>query len=374
MAGGAGGGGGSFTVKSGYFWCLDRMRTLHPRPNPLASVPANLWKLIWMLETPPKIKIFMWKTLHSALATMEGLFQQRSSPSPICPICKSQNESIMHLFLRCPWVEMIWFGGTLSLRPQRSLGDNWASWLLMMFDSDLGSKVERIRRLSIIAQTCWQLWKARCDFLLNNQKINPRRVMEAISSSVSTYNDSMQANILPSPLRLSSVDGVIRWSPPTQGMIKINVDESWLARDGGDFTGVVARDGLGRFLAASRLQIKASSVAQAEAMAILHGCNLGIKYGWSSVCIGSDSLVSISCLLDRSKNGNWEAFPILSKCWGLVKAFQCCRWSWVPRVANFVANLLASRNCKEACDLFWVDRPPSSLIHVLCNDGLPCPH
>ncbi|RXH96856.1 hypothetical protein DVH24_009698 [Malus domestica] len=56
------------------------------------------------------------------------------------------------------------------------------------------------------------------------------------------------------------------------------------------------------------------------------------------------------------------------------KAFQNCRWSWVPRSANMTADALTSRDSTELCDVVWVDRPPSSLVFVLNNDGLPCPH
>lgn len=107
----------------------------------------------------------------------------------------------------------------------------------------------------------------------------------------------------------------------------------------------------------------------AEAMAIMHGCKLGISRGWNYVIIESDSSESISCLRDRAKMGSWEAFPILVKCYRMGVAFQDCRWSWVSRLANSAADHLESRRCREVCDVIWVDKPPSSLVHVLCNDG-----
>ncbi|CAN6577621.1 unnamed protein product [Malus baccata var. baccata] len=111
-----------------------------------------------------------------------------------------------------------------------------------------------------------------------------------------------------------------------------------------------------------------------EAMAIMHGCNLRISRGWRLIVVESDSSDSISCLKNSARNGSWDAFPFIAKCSNLGGSFQECRWSWVPRSANSAADLLASRRCKEVCDLIWVNRPPSSLVHVLCNDGLPCPH
>lgn len=242
-----------------------------------------------------------------------------------------------------------------------------------MYDSANGSMEVRINRLSYIDYTCWHIWKSRCDFQFNNQTIYPRRVIDAISHSVSAFKETISrpsTTSLPSPM--SKEDGV-HWSPPNQGAVNINVDACWVASDRRGFTGVVTRDEDGRFLAPYRHQVKATGVAMAEAMAIWHGCKLGVSKGWNSIIVASDSLESISFLRDLARKGSWDAFPILRKCSSLGMAFQECHWSWVPRLANSAANHLASRQCREVRDHIWVDRPPSSLVHVLCNDGLPCP-
>ncbi|KAM1037304.1 hypothetical protein ACFX2C_032125 [Malus domestica] len=140
------------------------------------------------------------------------------------------------------------------------------------------------------------------------------------------------------------------------------------------FAGVVARQDGGRFRAAVRSSVLAPSSLVAESFAILRGCELGASLGFSSVLIESDSLQAISYLNGSLENGSWEAFPILARAQRLGSAFQNCRWSWVPRSANLAADVLASADFTEMCDFVWVDRPPSSLVHVLSNDGLPCPH
>ncbi|CAN6709954.1 unnamed protein product [Malus baccata var. baccata] len=207
----------------------------------------------------------------------------------------------------------------------------------------------------------------------SEQPIHPRQVILAISLSVSSFKDARGGpRITPLPRGQEQLVDAC-WSPPCPGFVKINVDASWGSCDGRGFTGIVARDEAGRFLAASRSGVLATSVAMGEALAILHGCMLSKRMGWRRISIESDSLESISCLRDMAKKGSWDAFPVLLKCVRLGKEFLDCRWSWVLRPANSAADLLASRSSREVCDHVWVDRPPSSLIHVLCNDGLPCP-
>ena len=362
---------GVFSVKSGYHWAVNR--SLLPIQSLGSLIPPAFWNLVWSIEAPPKIKIFFWKTLHGALAIMDNLFRRRSSSSPVCPLCKSNAETMDHLFLFCPWVESIWFGGRFTLRVNRPEVSSWVQWLLHLFESVRGSKEVRLPLFSYIAYSCWHIWKSRCDFLFNNLHVSPLRVISATSLSVSEFQSAQVCSALGSNLIPPGSMVRARWTPPNAGYVKINVDASWDRVGRVGFTGVVARDDRGRFLAAVRGEGRASSASMMEALAILHGCRLGKNQGWDLIVIESDSLDSISCLRDLAKKGNWEAYPIITKCCGFGREFRDCRWSWVPRLANSAADRLASRRCSEACDRVWVSRPPSSLVHVLCNDGLPCP-
>ncbi|KAM0966359.1 hypothetical protein ACFX2C_022127 [Malus domestica] len=52
---------------------------------------------------------------------------------------------------------------------------------------------------------------------------------------------------------------------------------------------------------------------------------------------------------------------------------EMCHWSWVPKSANMVADRLASSKNSEMSDYTWVERPSSSIVHILNKDSLPCP-
>ncbi|CAL2225709.1 unnamed protein product [Prunus armeniaca] len=50
-----------------------------------------------------------------------------------------------------------------------------------------------------------------------------------------------------------------------------------------------------------------------------------------------------------------------------------CVWTWIPRTANQVAYHLAMLANSRMSPGIWVNRPLSSLMHILNKDGLPCP-
>lgn len=229
----------------------------------------------------------MWKTLHAAIAPMVNLFKRRSFPSPLCPLCNSHEESIDHLFLLCPWVEVVWFGGALNLRINQEEVTTWANWLLDI--SSLANSSKNVVRnlVSYVAFTCWQIWKSRCNFLFNQQPINLSQVIAAISISVGAFIEATCLSVTcPMPITLVT-NNTARWTPPSPGFIKINVDASWVASMCSGFAGVVTRDEEGNFLVACRYCMKATSVAMAEALAIMHGCELGIHMGWIQLSLSS---------------------------------------------------------------------------------------
>ncbi|KAB2611934.1 ribonuclease H protein [Pyrus ussuriensis x Pyrus communis] len=73
--------------------------------------------------------------------------------------------------------------------------------------------------------------------------------------------------------------------------------------------------------------ILARRVVVAEAMALLHGCELAAELGYWRVTFESDSSAIISSLQNDVANGSWYVYPILVKIKRLGNSFQYYRWS-----------------------------------------------
>ncbi|RXH90648.1 hypothetical protein DVH24_035412 [Malus domestica] len=74
-----------------------------------------------------------------------------------------------------------------------------------------------------------------------------------------------------------------------------------------------------------------------------HRCEFGLDLGLKQVVIESDSHDSITSLSTSIENGSWEAYLALLHTRRLGESFQDCRWSWIPRSANMMADFLASK-------------------------------
>ena len=66
-----------------------------------------IWKRIWQLKIPPKIRIFTWKVCVNALPTMLNLRRRRVNKDGMCSVCGLEAESILHAFFKCGVVKEI---------------------------------------------------------------------------------------------------------------------------------------------------------------------------------------------------------------------------------------------------------------------------
>ena len=87
----------------------------------------------------------------------------------------------------------------------------------------------------------------------------------------------------------------IKWAKASHGMVKVNVDASFIADELNGSVGVIIRDEHGMFLAASgSLVIHISDAHTAETLAVKHGLMLAHELGFHSIQLESDSIEVIN--------------------------------------------------------------------------------
>ncbi|KAL6141307.1 hypothetical protein ACLB2K_059597 [Fragaria x ananassa] len=108
---------GNFSLKSAYNLNFD-----------LSNATSLLWKALWKLKTPPKLKTFYWSLLHKKLLTNVQRVRRNFTADKSCPIYNNADETLLHLFRDCPrssaiWNEFLSPGPILNFFTQNQ--DNW---------------------------------------------------------------------------------------------------------------------------------------------------------------------------------------------------------------------------------------------------------
>ena len=98
---------GAITTRSAYHLLAGQGRNLLPSSS---SIGGNnlVWKSIWNLQVPHKVKHLLWRAANEALPTLYNLWRRKVVTSIYCPFCKSDEEDTVHAL----WAVKgyLWFG------------------------------------------------------------------------------------------------------------------------------------------------------------------------------------------------------------------------------------------------------------------------
>jgi hypothetical protein len=92
---------GKYTIRSAYCVLLKEKWLSNPGSSRKWE-PGPIWKKIWSLRVPVKVKIFVWRACHDSLPKKMGLFQRKVLPNPRCDNSDLAAEDSLYAFWTCP--------------------------------------------------------------------------------------------------------------------------------------------------------------------------------------------------------------------------------------------------------------------------------
>ena len=81
------------------------------RGSPLVSnlsLTKRIWKDIWSLKVPNRVKTLIWRAGTDSLPSKANLMKRKVVCNDFCPECKSESESSFHALLACCAVAPVW--------------------------------------------------------------------------------------------------------------------------------------------------------------------------------------------------------------------------------------------------------------------------
>lgn len=141
-----------YSVKSGYQLAL-QMR--FPNKPSSSEEGKSSWSLIWYLQIPEKVKIFMWRVANNMLPTTENLWKKIVLQTPWCQRCRSYEKSTFHSLFECKASRKIWkltsFANEMKTLKCRDVLS------LLSAVAEQRSKTE----MELIVALCWSIWHSR---------------------------------------------------------------------------------------------------------------------------------------------------------------------------------------------------------------------
>ena len=98
---------GEYSVKTGYKLLSNLDASDNPGSSDI-SQSKHIWKTIWNLNVPNRVKILIWRAGLNALPSRVNLVKRKVQCDPVCPACGIEQETTLHALWSCPALEEVW--------------------------------------------------------------------------------------------------------------------------------------------------------------------------------------------------------------------------------------------------------------------------
>ncbi|KAL5777126.1 hypothetical protein ACOSP7_010052 [Xanthoceras sorbifolium] len=238
---------------------------------------ANWWRFLWKLQLPPKIKHFLWKICHNCIPCFANLAARQIEVDPLCRFCHQAAEVPSHALWSCPLLirirEACGFLSSASLVDRAPMVD----FLLWCKDQ------LRPAEFNLLVVVIWAVWNRRNALLHHRPSLPPESVVPWCEAYLAEFMESNAKVPLP------SLNRFVRWIPPIDKVVKINVDAA--RSDSAQITG------LGAVIRNSSGEVLMTGIDYITA--ILFGLSLAVGRGFPELVIESDCAQVIKLLNDN---------------------------------------------------------------------------
>ena len=351
---------GKFTVKSAYVLALEEKVHNTRADCSDESARRKIWKTIWKLRIPQKIKHFAWRAGRDILATKSNLAKRRITPNGICDLCGHNEETVSHLLWGCDHAKEVWMNSKMVLPFEIS-----TQWHFLDVVANLQEcEHYRPRQLENFISVCWSIWKDRNDLRTGGKGKMGRTIVRSATHLVEEFalanEEKTEAQADPTPLA--------SWQPPSQGCYKVNMDGAVFQNRKQAGAGVIIRDGAGEVIAVLSKKWRCPlGAVEAEAKAVEAGVNFAWEIGIREAEFEMDSLTICNALHGLVSPPS-SIVNVLAGVRNRVSSFRQWKFTHIKRQGNVPAHLLAQHARIVEDYSTWLEECPTLIADACMQD------
>jgi hypothetical protein len=124
---------------------------------------SRLWKSLWKLKVPAKIKIFGWRALKGLLPCRAILANRHVGDAGGCPICQNGAEDIKHMIFTCDRAKQVWCSLGIEEKIQRLLMTDHSGSVILeeIFTRDDQVHTLEVGIAELVITASWYIWWER---------------------------------------------------------------------------------------------------------------------------------------------------------------------------------------------------------------------
>lgn len=280
-----------------------------------------------------------------------------------CPMCNVNTEHLIHVFFDYYFAKQCWNHSGLSY--DLNFVEFVPDWLL----NKLGAAQEE--KAVKISTILWGIWLWRNRKVWEGKTISAATAIGNSSQYVSEWRkERLKRTLKSNALQQEKQVHTRKWKPLTEGVLKINVDASFITSSATFQIGMVLRNHQGTFLAGRNLCPRSpTSVFEAEAIGVLEGLSW-IKMQQlqnHKIELESDSLMVVQGLYKEVVN-LLEVVEVLEQCRNICNKLVKTSIHFFRNQANKTAHMIARIPYLVNCHNIFMSLP-DCLVETILFDS-----
>ncbi|XP_041004070.1 uncharacterized protein LOC121249426 [Juglans microcarpa x Juglans regia] len=160
---------GQFSVRSYYRYILAQIGTQFAEGSNVQTQHI-LWKHLWKMKVPNKVKIFAWRARKNGLPTGQQLVKKHVLSDGTCSLCLSELETLAHAVMSCNAIHKMWelYLHVVSIANNMSVMDV----ALQFCDRKLYDQ------LATFFMLMWSFWFRRNKYVHEKVTLSPKQVAD----------------------------------------------------------------------------------------------------------------------------------------------------------------------------------------------------
>ena len=350
---------GVYSVRSGYHKARKEMIIESWAKSSSSAEGQQIWKVLWGLKVPSKLKVFGWRACHEILPTRVNLTKRKILENVMCHCCKRFAETALHAMWDCGAAQDVWAGSITSLQKWSTSCHDFRGLFEALMDRLQKEKLE------IFLVQAWLIWNQRNTVIHGGHLREPGWLNKRAEEFLEEYRKA-QPVLTPS----NESSGSCIWRAPPAKEFKLNFDATVFYNQHCSGFGAIIRNSSGEVMASMSVTGPyVNSSKEAEVLACRRAVEFSRGVGFSRVIIEGDCLNVMRALSVSIENSSLLGH-IYEDIKFNLRGMQVLSINWVKRGGNMVAHTLAKHARNLLNDLFWIEDTPPPAADALYYDSL----
>ena len=322
-----------------------------------SGMDTRLWKGIWSLQIPNKVKNLLWRACRGALPTKEALVRRTIIEDPLCDRYHETQETPLHALCLCKELDTVW---EKSAHCQKRREINFLN-----FKELLSWILTQLSERELFAMVAWGIWNQHNKARLNLVAAPLHQIFQISSERLAEFTACQP---FATPMMVRPANRRTRWQPPPADLMKINFNGAVFSSGNATGIGVVIRNNLGQVITSCSQRLsQAYSSTDVEALAAAKAVSFAAEIGITKAVLEGDSFTIMNAL--SSDRHSLALFGlIINDVKFSAENFDQLHYSHVKRECNILAHCLA-RHAFDILDfLVWMEDVPPQFSVVLQAD------